>query len=163
MTQKLLDLSGIGKDRLHLEWLSSAEAQRFTEVASKVTESVKQLGKLDKEALKMQIQASEMTVDSESVRWLVGKEIAITEKGDVYGRSWDVEKYENVLFTALEREYQNSLIILAIKDGDTSVRDISKKTGLEVLRVSYLLADLERVSRVEFTGMTDSNASFAAL
>ncbi len=163
MTQKLVDMAGIGKDRLHLEWLSSAEAQRFTQVASNITESVKKLGKLDAEALKMQIEAAERTVDSEAVRWLVGKEVAITRNGDVYGRSWDIEKYENVLLDALEREYQNNLIILAIKDGQTSVRDISKMTGIAVLRVSYLLADLERVGRVEFTGMTDSIPSFAAL
>ena len=31
MTQKLLKLSGIGESRLHLAWLSSAEAQRFVD------------------------------------------------------------------------------------------------------------------------------------
>ncbi|MFO7557779.1 MAG: hypothetical protein R6X10_03025, partial [Desulfobacterales bacterium] len=83
--------------------------------------------------------------------------------GDVYGRSWDVTKYEKILDDALEREYHNNLILLALKDGVTSVRDISKKTGLEVLRISYLLADLERVGRAEFVGMTDSMPAFAAL
>jgi len=163
MTQKLLDLAGIGKERLHLEWLSSAEAQRFTEIATRVTNTVKELGPLDTDALKMQLTAAELTVEHESVRWLVGKELSVTTKGDVYGRSWTVEKYEAVLHDALEREYHNNLIILAINDGDTSVREISKKTGLEVLRISYLLADLERVGRVEFTGMTDSMPAFAAL
>jgi hypothetical protein len=163
MTQKLLDLAGIGKERLHLEWLSSAEAQRFAEIATKVTDIVKELGPLDTDALKMQLAAAELTVEHESVRWLVGKELSVTTKGDVYGRSWTVEKYEAVLHDALEREYHNNLIILAMKDGDTSVREISKKTGLEVLRISYLLADLERVGRVEFTGMTDSMPAFAAL
>ena len=163
MTQRLLEYAGIGKERLHLEWLSSAEAQRFTDISIKVTDSVRQLGKLDKEALKMQIDAAEMTVDSEIVRWLVGKEVPIITKGDVYGRSWDVEKYESILDTALEREYDSSLIILSIKDGFTSVRDIGRKTGLDNLRISYLLADLERTGRVEFTGMTDSNPVFAVL
>ncbi len=37
MTRKLLDLAGIGADRLHLAWVSSAEAQRFVDVVTDVT------------------------------------------------------------------------------------------------------------------------------
>jgi hypothetical protein len=163
MTQRLLDLAGIGKDRLHLEWLSSAEAQRFADIARKTVAAVKAIGPLDQEVFSMQLEAARLTVDNESVRWLVGKELSITSKGDVYGRSWDEAKYEEVLDHALEREYHNNLIILAMKEGFTSVREISKRTGLAVLRISYLLADLERTGRAEFKGMTDSTAAFAAL
>ena len=163
LTQKLLEMAGIGKDRLHFAWVSSAEAQRFSEVATGVTESVKEQGKLDAAAVDMQLTAAEMTLDSETLRWLVGKEVKITSQGDVYGRSWDVEKYEAVLFDMLEREYHKNLIYLAIKQGCTNVRTISEKTGLEILRISYLLADMERISMVEFTGMEDSKPVFAAL
>jgi hypothetical protein len=163
LTQKLLDMAGIGKDRLHFAWVSSAEAQRFSEVATGVTESVKEQGHLDAAAFDMQLSAAEMTLDGETLRWLVGKEVKITSQGDVYGRSWDVEKYEAVLFDMLEREYQKNLIYLAIKQGCTNVRTMSEKTGLEILRISYLLADMERISMVEFTGMEDSKPVFAAL
>lgn len=163
MTQKLLDAAGIGKKRLHLEWLSSAEAQRFAEIATRVTEEVREMGPLDRTALQMQLEAAEATVNAEAVRWLVGKEVPITSRGDVYGRSWDMEKYEKIVDEAMEREYHNNLILLAIREGHTSVRDISQRTGLAVLRVSYLLADLERTGRVEFRGMTDSIPAFAAI
>lgn len=163
LTQKLLDIAGIGKDRLHFAWVSSAEAQRFSEVATSITDSVKNQGKLDTSKFDLQLTAAEMTVDGETLRWLVGKEVNITTKGDVYGRQWDVEKYEKVLFEMLEREYQKNLIYLAIKQGCTNVRTISEKTGLEILRISYLLADMERTSMVEFTGMEDSKPVFAAL
>ena len=163
MTQRLLDLTGIGRERLHLEWLSSAEAQRFADIAHNTVATVKSLGPLDHDAFSLQLEAAQLTVDNEAVRWIVGKEISITTRGDVYGRSWDEEKYEKVLDEALEREYHNNLIILAMKDGLSSVREISEKTGIAVLRISYLLADLERVGRAEFRGMTDSTASFAAL
>ena len=163
LTHKLLDIAGIGKDRLHFAWVSSAEAQRFTEVSTRVIDSVKAQGKLDAQAFDLQLSAAEMTVDGETIRWLVGKEVKITTKGDVYGRQWDVETYEKVLFDTLEREYQKNLIYLTIKQGCTNVRAISEKTGLEILRVSYLLADMERTSMVEFTGMEDSKPVFAAL
>ena len=41
MSVKLLELAGIGKERLHLAWVSSAEAQRFAQIATEVTGSIK--------------------------------------------------------------------------------------------------------------------------
>jgi len=41
--RELLNFIGIG-DRLHLEWISSAEAQKFTRVVSDFTEKIKELG-----------------------------------------------------------------------------------------------------------------------
>ena len=163
MTQKLLEMAGIGKDRLHLAWVSSAEAQRFVDVATNAIESVKQQGKLDIKAAAMKLEAAEMTVNSETIRWLVGKEVKITTNGDVYGRKWDSEKYESVLNKELEREYHKNLIYLAIKDGCKSVREVSDKIELELLRTSYLLADLEKTNRVEFSGMENSKPVFVAL
>ncbi len=111
----------------------------------------------------MALEAADMTVNSETIRWLVGKEVKITTKGDVYGRPWDVDSYEAVLHKELEREYQKNLIMLAIKKGFTSVRDISAEIGIDLLRISYLLADLEKTNMVEFTGMKDHKPVFAVL
>ena len=163
MTQKLFDIAGIGKERLHLAWVSSAEAQRFVEVATTVTESVKTQGKFDPEKFAAQLAAAEETLAGETLRWMVGKEIKITTGGDVYGRQWDVDSYETILDSMLEREYQKNLIYQAVKEGYTSVRDISEKIGLELGRISYLLADLEKTNKVEFKGMEDRIPVFAVL
>jgi len=56
-----------------------------------------------------------------------------------------------------------TLIYQAIKDGSTSVRDINEKIGLDLERISYLLADLEKTNKVGFTGMEDSKPVFAVL
>ncbi len=149
--------------RLHLEWVSSAEAQRFAKMATLVTENVKKLGKLDSSGLALNLEAAAMTVNGEPIRWLVGKEVRITTKGDVYGRKWDVSEYEAVLHKELEREYQKNLIYLAIKNGCESVRDVSDRIGTDLLRTSYLLADLEKTNRVEFTCMKESKPVFTAL
>jgi F420-non-reducing hydrogenase iron-sulfur subunit len=44
MTREILKLLGIDKERLRLEWISSAEGTRFAEVAREFTEKVKALG-----------------------------------------------------------------------------------------------------------------------
>ncbi len=158
-----MQISGIGEERLHIEWISSAEAQRFVDTAFYIADSVKKQGEFDPSKFKNELEAAEMTMKNESVRWLVGKEAKITSDGDVYGRAWDVESYEEIIDNELEREYQKNLIYLAIKNGNRSVRDVGENTGLELLRVSYLLADLERSNMVEFTGMEDRKPVFAAV
>jgi hypothetical protein len=55
------------------------------------------------------------------------------------------------------------LIYQAVKEGYTSVRDINQKIGLDLKRISYLLADLEKTNKVEFTGMKDRIPVFAVL
>ena len=159
----MFDIAGIGKERLHLAWVSSAEAQRFVEVVINTTESVKAQGKFDSKAFEYELAAAQMTLSGETLRWMVGKEITITSKGDVYGRKWDVESFETILDAVLEREYQKNLIYQAVKEGYTSVRDINQKIGLDLKRISYLLADLEKTNKVEFTGMKDRIPVFAVL
>ncbi len=163
MTRKLLDVAGIGKERLLLSWVSSAEAQRFVEVVTGFTDRVTSLGKLDHSSYELEIDASLKTLDGEFLRWTVGKEVKITAQGDVYGREWETEKFEAVLDSVLEREYHKNLIYQAIKEGFTSVRDINGKIGLDLSRVSFLLADMEKTGMVEFTGMEDKKPVFATV
>ena len=159
----MLGLAGIGEERLHLAWVSSAEAQRFAQITTQVTDSIKSQGRFDPRAFTMELEAAQMTLQDEMLRWMVGKEVKIVKNGDVYGRDWDVEKYESILDSVLEREYNKNLIYLAIKDGFTSVRDINKKIGLNLLLISRLIADMEKTNKVEFTGMENKIPVFAAL
>ncbi len=159
----MLDIAGIGKDRLHLAWVSSAEAQRFVEIVTNAIDSVKAQGKFDTQAFAFELAAAESTLAGETLRWMLGKELKITTKGDVFGRRWDTDTFESILDSMLEREYQKNMIFQAVKDGHTSVRDIHKKIGLDLKRISYLLADMEHTNMVEFVGMKESKPIFAAL
>jgi hypothetical protein len=104
-----------------------------------------------------------MTVNGETLRWLVSKELKISATGDVYGRKWDTASYESIMDSVLEREYHKNLIFLAIERGNESVRKISAQTGLELKEVSYLLADLEKTNRVAFDAMEDRKPVFSVL
>tara|TARA_B100000614_G_scaffold60448_1_gene53542 strand:+ start:1471 stop:1686 length:216 start_codon:yes stop_codon:yes gene_type:complete len=44
MTKELLDLLGIDTNRVRLEWISSAEGNKFADVANEFTEKIKALG-----------------------------------------------------------------------------------------------------------------------
>jgi len=124
-------------------------------VVSDVTESVKNQGKFDPHSFELELDAAEMTAQSETLRWMVGKEVGLTTKGDVYGRKWDVNRFEEIMTSVLEREYNNNLICIALKEGLTSVRDISKRTGLKLAKISHMLSDLEKTNQVVFKGHSE--------
>lgn len=163
MTQKLLKLSGIGENRLHLAWLSSAEAQRFVDISTAVIQNIKEQGKMDAGRFSLELAAAEETLKAETLRWMVGKEVRILARGDVYGRKWEKARFESILDDVLEREYQKQLIRQAILSGFTSVRAISERIGLGLRRISYLLADMEKTNMVEFKGHTECIPVFGAL
>lgn len=133
------------------------------EVVSQVTASVKSQGAFDPSAFTLPLEAAEKTLETETLRWLVGKQVKTTTKGDVYGRQWDVDRFEAVLDSVLEREYHKNLILSAIHDGDSNVRAISAKIGLPLQTISYLLCDLEKTGMAEFRGMHAGVPEFAAL
>lgn len=163
MTQKLLKLSGIGENRLHLAWLSSAEAQRYVDVSRTVISKIEEEGSFNPLLFPLELEAAEETLKSETLRWMVGKEVKTLSRGDVYGRKWEKAKFESILDSVLEREYHKQLIRQAIIAGYTSVRAISEKTGLELKRISYLLADMEKTNMIEFKGHTHCVPVFGAL
>ena len=45
MTRELLDLLGIDRTRLELQWVSSAEGARFAEIVTTFTKRITELGK----------------------------------------------------------------------------------------------------------------------
>ena len=156
-------MAGIGKERLHLAWCSSSEGQRFAEIIADVTEKVKSQGKFDPAEFKLELDAAEMTVENETLRWLVGKELVLTSKGDIYGRKWEESRFEEILAAVLEDEYYKNIIELTLKEGISSVRGISERTGIEMLRISQLLSELEKTNRIVFKGHEDRVPVFAAL
>lgn len=44
ITEKLTEMLGIEKERLMLDWISSAEASKFARVATEFTEAIRKLG-----------------------------------------------------------------------------------------------------------------------
>ena len=163
LTQHLLDHAGIEAKRLHLAWVSSAEAQRFAQVATTVVEDVRQAGPLDRKVLSLQLEAVRRTLDGEFVRWTVGKQRRITTDGDVYGRKWDEDSFVQALQRITDTEYEKSLIYTALRHGNASVREVSAATGLPLARISHHLADLERTGKVEFRRMVEHKPEFAAV
>lgn len=133
------------------------------EIVTRVTDSIKSQGKFDPEPLELELDAAEMTLNGETARWMMSKQIKTTSQGDIYGRKWDVGRYEAILDSVMEREYQKNLIYLAIKQGLTSIEDVSNRIGLDLQLISHRVSDLEKTGRIKFAGMTERIPAFAAV
>jgi hypothetical protein len=160
VVKRLLDLSGIGSDRLCLRWVSAAEGKLFAEYVTQFTEVTRRLGPFDPLQHDMELEAVQAALTSRRLRWLMGIELSLARKGNAFGESLPEERYKERLQQAAEEEYQRALVSAAIKRDPLSVREIAFLTGLPVYTVSLLLGELERHHEVEIQSYQGTTPKF---
>ena len=157
LVQYLLDLSGIGRDRVQLRWVSAAEGQLFAKYVTEVSNITQELGPFDPEEFRLPLAAVEQTLNCPRIRWLLGLTKQLTEQGNVYNEKLKDEDFKKLLQQATEEEYHKALIMEALEEGPRSVRQMAEKTGLPVYTVSLRLNELERCNQAglkEYSGST---------
>lgn len=158
-----MDYAGIGRERLQLGWISAAEGQLFAEMVTEITELVQARGPFDVAANKMALEAVLRTLETETVRWLMGMQRELTEKENVYGEKVKADGYMKLLDETIKNEYQKSLIYLSLQDGPLSVREIDSRINIGIQNVSTLLTDLEGRGQVELHGYEGRTPKFAGI
>lgn len=158
--RELLAIAGIGQDRVHLRWVSSSEGQRFADYMTELTGFVEKLGPLEVEALHLPLAAAHRTLNSLSLRWLLGMEGQLTEKENVFHEKLDAAVYHNLLRRSALEEYHRALIFESLKKEAKTVREIAAETGLPVYTVSLRLNDLERTGLAAFQGQVGTSPKF---
>ena len=161
--EHLLDLSGIGRNRVQLRWVSAAEAQQFADYVTQFSEQTRELGPFDAEKFRLPLAAAEQTLNSPRMRWLMGMTRELTEQGNVYQEKLDPKDYKILVQQATEEEYQKALVLEVLKQGPQSVREISGKIGLPVYTISSRLNELERHGQAELKGYEGTTPRFIGL
>jgi predicted Rossmann fold nucleotide-binding protein DprA/Smf involved in DNA uptake len=146
-----------------LGWISAAEGQLFAEMVTEITELVQARGPFDVAANKMALDAVLRTLETETVRWLMGMQRELTEKENVYGEKVKADGYMKLLDETIKNEYQKSLIYLSLQDGPLSVREIDSRINIGIQNVSTLLTDLEGRGQVELHGYEGRTPKFAGI
>jgi F420-non-reducing hydrogenase iron-sulfur subunit len=163
LVRYLLDLAGIGQDRLQVRWVSATEGQQFADYVTELTELLRQMGPLDRDKLGLQLAAVTRAINSPDLRWLLGMERQLTERGNVYHEKLDRAVYEDVVKAAAQEEYNRGLIYEALKAGPSTVRQIAAATGLPIYTISLRLNDLEKTSLVSIMGHEGHSPKFGVL
>lgn len=160
---RLLDLSGVGRDRVHLRWASAAEAQQFADHVTETTGTVSKLGPFEKQRYALQLASLTRTLSSPRLRWLVGMDRQLAEHENVYHEKTDPEHFEKVLEDAIRTEYHKSLIQELLAQGPMSVPEMAERTGLPLHTISLRLNDLERGGLADVGECEGSTPKFVSL
>ena len=163
VVEYLLDLTGIGRDRMAVRWLSAAEGRLFAEHVNEFSEKTRQLGPFDPREFELVLAAARVALNSPRLRWLMGIETQIIEKGNVFKEKIEEKEYWNLLKKAVEDEYHDALVLEILKEDTQSVREIALKTGLPVYTVSLRLGELERRHKAKLKGYDGNISLFSSL
>ncbi|MHA1732187.1 MAG: hydrogenase iron-sulfur subunit [Promethearchaeota archaeon] len=132
LAQRWLKHAGIEPERLRLEWISAAEGQRFAQVVNEFNETIQSLGHLElTEDMEQRLDELIEVTEDFRVRWLVGKEVQITEKGNVYGNTMSGEEYDNFLDHYFGIELTRHRILKEIEKEAKSAKEIANTIGEE--------------------------------
>ncbi len=161
LTQRLLGIAGVNPHRLHLDWVSAAEGMRFAQIVTNFTTQVRELGPLGREESLIQcLKAAKAAVQQEKVRWLVGKELDLIEKGNIFGEKITPSKWETLLNAIIEGEYKKMRITLQLEETPRSVKEIADFSKLSPLEVSSHLTDLEEAGQVRLHSIADRTPKY---
>ena len=168
MLKKLLKIIGLD-NRVHLEWVSASEGNRFAEVITDFTAKIKELGpsplKQDRvnEKLLESLNVAHRVVEDYRVRALVGRKRKILEEGNVYGEEIPEEKMEYILDDALENEFQRTQIYISLITASNSVKNISKLLDIDSQQVLEHVVVLRRKGLVAVDKIEGLTPMYTAL
>ncbi|MBE0518369.1 MAG: hydrogenase iron-sulfur subunit [Thermoplasmata archaeon] len=160
LMKKLLKECGIAPERLRLEWVSASEGEKFSKVVTEFTETVKALGpnKVKKdERLMSRVAAADMASETFRLKALVGKELNLVGKGNVYDNKLDPEEIEKIITEATSDEFERSLILELSRTKARSVKELGEMMEVptdKVLRHIVLLRQNSLIAMEHPEGFT---------
>ena len=162
LAKKLLRETDIKPERLRLEWISASEGERFANVVTDFTNEIKALGPSpisgenpDIDKLES-IFAAKNAANDFRLRALVGRELKLTEEGNVYDKKLTQEELDVLYDNILNDEFLRHRILQLTKNRPLSIKDISKYVDYSpkiILRQIVTLKDrgLISVDRIDGT------------
>jgi coenzyme F420-reducing hydrogenase delta subunit len=169
LLKKLLALSGLGSERLELEWVSASEGQRFAQVVTQFTERIRKLGpsplsgtKPDPKMIENLAAAIDVAAGFR-LRVLVGKERELTEKSNVYGEKVLQEEFEDLLDEAVEAEFLRHKIHVLTRNNSLPIRDLAAATELKPSDVLKHIVAMRRRNMITVDHIEGNTPFYKAL
>ncbi len=151
LTRKLLEMAGIGSERLLLDWVSAGEGERFSQVVRQFVEKIRSLGPFpfDQE-MKGKLQAVKASLEGEKIRWMVGKGPELMEGENVYHERLPKERIEAAIETTIRDELIKNRIIALVESKPLPASEISQTLNLKLSETLSYLVSLVGEGRIGF-------------
>jgi coenzyme F420-reducing hydrogenase delta subunit len=169
MLKKLLTLTGLELGRLRLEWVSAAEGQRFAQVVTEFTEQIKKLGpspasgkNLNPKILE-NLQAAKDAASDFKLRVLVGRELSLTEKGNVYEEKISQEDFDILLEEAVKVEFVRHKIHLLTKMEPLPIKVLARAVEMKPAAVLQEIVAMRRRNMITLDHVEGTTPFYRAL
>jgi coenzyme F420-reducing hydrogenase delta subunit len=169
LTQRLLKEAGFDPERLHIEWVSASEGERFSQVITEFTNKIKSLGPNpvagatpDPKLIK-NLDAAESAALEFRLRALVGKEYKITNEGNVYGDVKPEEEFDEMFNLAIKNEYVRKRILNLTGEQAYSVLDLSKELSVPTDKVLEHIVFLRKNNFVAMESIDGTTPKYVSL
>jgi coenzyme F420-reducing hydrogenase delta subunit len=151
LTRKLLEMAGIGSERLLLDWVSAGEGERFSQVIRQFVEKIRGLGSfpLDQE-MKGRLHAVKASLEGEKIRWMVGKGPELIEKENVYHEQLPKERLDAAIETTIRDELIKNRIIALVEPKPLPAAEISQTLNLKLKETLDYLVSLIGEGKIGF-------------
>jgi hypothetical protein len=150
LVRKLLERSGLSRQRFRLEWVSASEGARFAGLMKDFTDLIREIGPSpvagddpDRKIMESLFISSNILQDFR-LRALISKQVQLIEEGNVYGKKFEEEDLDNVLFKAVEDEFNRAMILWSTKGEALSVKAIAEATDIPPGSVLNEIANLRK-------------------
>lgn len=167
LIKETLVAAHIDPQRLVMRMMSSAEANRFVEFITEFQELITNLGKLgEKEGLspgdvRRKLAAVKAALGGRKLRWVVGKVLEFKEKGNLYGEQFSEHEIRRLFEEIAMDEVGLREVLEILKNGSSTVSELSELTGATKDRILMHLSDLHRMGIAGIAGIKDRSPMWA--
>jgi F420-non-reducing hydrogenase iron-sulfur subunit len=159
-------LKDVGLDgRFDYQWVSASEGQRFADVVTEFTDTVRGLGPSPvprDDAMAFRLRAAQREMGDFRLRWLIGRQRQILEEGDVYGQERSAEEWDEMMTKVLRDQFIRSQIIERTKESPASVEDMAEVIEADTVEIFRHVQRLRGQGRVIMSGHRDQSPLYKA-
>jgi len=167
--KKLISLTGIEPERLRLDWVYASEIERFAKIIDDFRNQIKVLGssplageRSDTNIL-LNLNAARAAAEDFRLRVLVGREMELTEKENIYGEKISQEEFDALLHEIVETEFIRHKIHLLAKEKPMSVKEIAAITNLNPALVLRHVVNMRRSGMITLDHVEKTTPLYKAL
>ncbi len=159
--RKAIQYVGINPDRLYCNWVGADDDQTFKSIVEEVSAKVESLGRLgeadglEKGELESRLKALKEVFSGERMRWLIGRDPAISNGKDVFGNPVSRDSFEKEVMDVFRNEYERARILVASGDAARSVVEIANMTAIGPDSVMKEVVALKRQGRLSLEGIIE--------
>lgn len=156
MTRRLFRHIGLNEERLAFRQCSSGEASVFVEIVTAFSEKIREIGPLGgpgdrvkAQALWGKLEVAEAVLGGEKMRWVIGKKTPFLQTGNMYGEIFTEHEFSRAVDMIIVEETELQEILIKLRDGAQSVRDLAKALAIPGARVFRYMTALKRKGFVQ--------------